>query len=89
MVKTAKQAEAAVERQRLALEHTLGDLRNHLKPTRLVGEVLSGGDWFDHLQTFARTSPVSWTIMTVAAIAIGVQTSRRTMRSTAGLRSQP
>ena len=77
---TAKKAEAAVERQRLALEQTLEDLRDHLKPMQLAREVLSGGHWFDRLQTFARTSPVSWTIMTIAAIGIGVQTSRRTMR---------
>ena len=79
-METAKQAEAAVEHQRLALKNTLDDLRGHLKPTRLAGEVLSGGAWFDRLQTFARTNPISWTIMTIAAIGIGVQTSRRTTR---------
>ncbi len=77
---TAKIVEGEVERQRLALEHTLGELRENLKPSNLVKETLSGGQWIDRFQAFARTSPISWTIMTIAAIGFGAQTSRRITR---------
>ena len=76
----ARKAEAEVEKQRVALENTLGALRENLQPAHLAQEVLSGGRWFDRLQNFARTSPVSWAVMTIAAVGLGVQTSRRIQR---------
>ena len=80
MTFSARIAEAEVERERIALERTLGDLRDNLRPSHLAAEALSGGRWFDRFQTFARTSSVSWAVMTIAAVGIGVQTSRRIRR---------
>ena len=76
----AKNVELEVERHRGELERTLSELRDNLKPSHLVQEALSGGDWFSSFQRFARTSPVSWAIMTAAAVSVGVRTSRRTLR---------
>ena len=73
---SAKQAEAEVERARVALEATLADLRRNMRPAHLAREVLSGGHWFGRFQTFARSSPISWAVMTTAALGIGVQASR-------------
>ena len=80
MTFSSRVAEAEVERERIALERTLGDLRDNLRPSRLAAEALSGGRWFDRFQTFARTSSVSWAVMTIAAVGIGFQTSRRIRR---------
>lgn len=75
-----RSAEADVEKQRVVLERTLGALRKNLQPSHLLQEALSGGQWFDRLQRFARKSPISWTVMTVAALGVGIQTSRRFRR---------
>ena len=77
MMQSVRQAEAEVEKQRLALEQTLGDLRHNLQPSHLAQEALSGGRWFRRFQAFARTSPVSWAIMATAAVGVGIQASRR------------
>ncbi len=73
---SAKQAEAEVERARVALEATLAGLRTNMRPAHLAREVLSGGDWFGRFQNFARSSPISWAVMTAAALGIGIQASR-------------
>lgn len=77
---SAKQAEAVVEKERRALEATLGGLRQNMRPGRLAQEVLSGGQWFGRFQNFARSSPISWAVMTTAALGIGVQASRLVKR---------
>ena len=77
---SAKQAEAQVEKDRLALEATLAGLRRNMRPAHLAQEVLSGGRWFGRFQHFARSSPISWAVMTAAALGIGVQASRLVKR---------
>ncbi len=77
---SSRTAEADVEHQRIALERTLENLMDNLQPSHLAQEALSGGRWFDRFENFARTSYVSWAVMTIAAVGIGVQASRRTRR---------
>ena len=76
----SKSVEREVERHRGNLERTLSELRDNLKPSHLAQEALSGGRWFSNFQRFAKTSPISWAIMTAAAVSVGVRTSRRTVR---------
>jgi Protein of unknown function (DUF3618) len=72
-----REAEAEVERQRALLETTLGQLRENLRPRRLVREVASGGHWLGHYSAFARNSKTSWAVMGVAAALAGWDVARR------------